>query len=153
MDRALDGVPMPALGFLWKILLVAVTLGSGFYGGIVTPQFVIGALAGNALAPLLGLDPAFGAAVGLVSVVASASNTPIAAILMGIELFGATLGTTYMAGAAVAAYLAAGHRSVYPEQRVAYAKSSWLRIRPDLAVGSDRARLSPGLLRWWKRRR
>ncbi|MEO7072146.1 MAG: chloride channel protein, partial [Rhodanobacter sp.] len=125
MEHALHGEPMPYLGFLWKALLVTITLGSGFYGGIVTPQFVIGAVLGGACAHLLGLEPALGAAVGLVAVVASASNAPIAAIFMGIELFGAD-STLYVAGACVAAYLIIGHRSVYPAQQVAFSKSSWL---------------------------
>ncbi|MBN9600410.1 MAG: chloride channel protein [Afipia sp.] len=152
MDRALGGEPMPYLGFLWKSLLVAVTIGSGFYGGIVTPQFVIGTVAGNAFAHLFGLDPMLGAAVGLVGVVASASNTPVAAILMGVELFGGTIGTLYIAGAAIAAYLMIGHRSIYPGQRLAYAKSSWMRVRPDTPVDAEKARLSYGLLRWWRQR-
>jgi H+/Cl- antiporter ClcA len=153
MDRALAGEPMPYLGFLWKILLVAITIGSGFYGGIVTPQFVIGALAGNAFAHFFGIGPMLGAAVGLIGVVASASNTPIAAILMGVELFGGTVGTLYVAGAAIAAYLMIGHRSIYPEQRLAYSKSSWMRVRPDMPVETEKARLALGLLRWWERRR
>jgi len=153
MDRALEGDPMPYLGFLWKILLVAITIGSGFYGGIVTPQFVIGALAGNAFAHFFGIEPMLGAAVGLIGVVASASNTPIAAILMGVELFGGTVGTLYVAGAAIAAYLMIGHRSIYPEQRLAYSKSSWMRVRPDMPVETEKARLALGLLRWWERRR
>lgn len=153
MDRALAGEDVPALGFLWKILLVAITIGSGFYGGIVTPQFVIGAVAGNTFAQLLGMDPMLGAAVGLVAVVAAASNTPVAAILMGVELFGGQIGTLYIAAAAIAAYLMIGHRSIYPEQHLAYAKSSWLRIRPDAPVGSEKAHLSYGALRWWRRRR
>lgn len=153
MDHALAGQPMPYLGFLWKILMVAITLGSGFYGGIVTPQFVIGAVTGNAFAHLFGIDPTLGAAVGLVSVVASASNTPVAAILMGVELFGGVVGTAYVAGAAIAAYLVIGHRSVYPEQRLAYAKSSWMRVRPDVLIGAEKARLSYVLLRWWQRHR
>jgi H+/Cl- antiporter ClcA len=152
MDRALEGAPMPYMGFVWKILLVAITLGSGFYGGIVTPQFVIGAVAGNAFAHLFGIDPTLGAAIGLVSVVASASNTPVAAILMGVELFSGVVGAAYMAGAAIAAYLVIGHRSVYPEQRVAYSKSSWMRIRPDVPVNTEKAHLSYGLLRWWGKR-
>jgi H+/Cl- antiporter ClcA len=151
MDRALDGQPMPYLGFLWKALLVAVTLGSGFYGGIVTPQFVIGAVLGGAFAHLLGLAPALGAAVGLVAVVASASNAPMAAILMGVELFGAD-STLYVAGACVAAYLIIGHRSVYPAQQVAFSKSSWIFARADLPVGQEKVRLSYGLLRWWSKR-
>lgn len=153
MDRALDGQPMPYLGFLWKSLLVAITLGSGFYGGVVTPQFVIGVVTGSAFAHLFGIDPSLGAAVGLVAVVASASNTPIAAILMGVELFGGVIGTLYTAGAAIAAYLVIGHRSIYPDQQIAFAKSSWMRIRPDTVVSADKARLSYGLLRWWHRRR
>lgn len=86
MNQALHGDAMPYLGFLWKALLVAITLGSGFYGGIVTPQFVIGAVTGGAFAHLIGVEPAIGAAVGLVAVVASASNAPIAAVLMGVEV-------------------------------------------------------------------
>lgn len=151
MDRALEGEPMPWLGFFWKTLLVAITLGSGFYGGIVTPQFVIGALAGNAFAHLLGISPALGAAAGLVAVVASASNTPIAAILMGVELFGGVTGTVYVAGAGIAAYLIIGHRSVYPDQVVAYPKSSWMQTRPDLPLGQEKIHLSWGLLKWLSR--
>jgi len=151
MDRALAGEPMPYLGFFWKTLLVAITLGSGFYGGIVTPQFVIGAVAGNVLAHVLGISPALGAAVGLVAVVASASNTPIAAVLMGVELFGGVTGTVYVAGAAMAAYVMIGHRSVYPDQLVAYPKSSWMHAGFDRPVGEEKIRLSYGLLKWISR--
>ena len=117
-------------------------------GGAVT----IGAVTGGAFAHLLGLKAALGAAVGLVAVVASASNAPIAAILMGVELFGAD-STLYVAGACVAAYLIIGHRSVYPEQQIAYSKSSWIFARADLPVGQEKVRLSYGLLRWWRMRR
>lgn len=153
MDQALAGEAMPYAGFFWKSLLVAITLGSGFYGGIVTPQFVVGALGGNAVAGLLGIDPSLGAAVGLVSVVAAASNTPVSAILMGVELFGAQTGTTYVSGAAIAAYLIIGHRSVYPDQVVAYPKSSWILGRADQPLGQEKLRLSYGFLRWLMRMR
>ena len=72
---------------------------------------------------------------------------------MGVELFGSPVGTIYVAGAAVAAYLVIGHRSIYPEQLLAYTKSSWMRIRPDMPVGTEKARLAMGLLRWWERHR
>ena len=148
MDRALEGQPMPYLGFVWKALLVAITLGSGFYGGLVTEQFVMGAVAGGAFAHLLGVPAALGAGVGLVAVVAAASNTPIAAILMGVELFGGG-STLYVAGAAIAAYLIVGHRSVYPEQQTAYTKSSWVTVSADMPVGEQKVRLSYGWLHWW----
>lgn len=152
MHAALDGAAMPWLGFLWKSLFVAITLGSGFYGGVVTPQFVIGAMTGNVLAQLFGISPELGAAVGLVAVVASASNTPIAAILMGVELFGGN-SLLYVAGAAMSAYLIIGHRSIYPDQHMAFAKSSWIQIQPGLPVGQEKLHLSYGLLKWWSRHR
>jgi H+/Cl- antiporter ClcA len=151
MDRALHGDAMPYLGFFWKTLLVAITLGSGFYGGIVTPQFVIGAITGNAFAHMLGISPALGAAVGLVAVVAAASNTPVAAILMGVELFGGATGTIYAAGAAIAAYVMIGHRSVYPDQLVVYPKSSWMQGGLGLSLGQQKIHLSYGLLKWLSR--
>src|SRR5699024_8239064 len=134
MNSALNGESIPFLAFFWKALLVAVTLGSGFYGGIVTPQFVIGALAGNAFAVLFGIDPALGASVGMVAVVAAASNTPIAAVFMGFELFGASFGI-YVIGACMAAYIIIGHRSVYPDQLIVFAKSIWMRTKPGSPLG------------------
>ena len=147
MERALRGEPMLWLAFLVKIVLVALTLGSGFYGGLVTPQFVIGATLGGALAPLLGMHPAQGAAVGMVAVVASASNTPVAAVFMGVELFGGA-STLYVAGACVSAYLMIGHRSVYPAQHLAYPKAAWFTAPADRPVGHEKVQLSYGLLRW-----
>lgn len=151
MNHALEGQSMPYLGFLFKSLLVAITLGSGFYGGIVTPQFVIGAMVGNTCAHLLGISPALGAVIGLVAVVAAASNTPLAAILMGLELSGGTVGAVYVAGAAIAAYLIIGHRSVYPDQRLASSKTSWLTIQAGAPVAQEKARLAAGLARWMVR--
>ena len=146
MDRALSGERMSYLGWFWKILIVSITLGSGFYGGIVTPQFVIGAIAGNVLANLLGINPTLGAAVGMVSVVAAASNTPIAAVFMGYELFGSLTGI-YVVGACITAYITIGHRSVYPDQLVAYPKSLWMKLVPDIALEKEKIHVSYGLLR------
>ena len=151
ITQALNGEAMPYFGFLWKTLLVAITLGSGFYGGVATPQLVIGAIAGNAFAPLFGVSPSLGAAVGLVAVVAAASNTPIAAILMSVELFSGNLGAVYVAAPCIAAYLIIGHRSIYPDQVVAYPKTSWLRMRQDMPLGAEKVYLSYGLLRWWSK--
>ena len=150
MDNALSGERVSYLGWLWKIILVSITLGSGFYGGIVTPQFVIGAIVGNVLAHILGINPALGAAVGMVSVVASASNTPIAAVFMGFELFGSLTGI-YVVGACITAYITIGHRSVYPDQLVAYPKSLWMRLVPGIALENEKIHVSYTLLKKIKR--
>ncbi|THE10728.1 chloride channel protein [Bacillus timonensis] len=146
MESALNGEQVPYVSFFWKIVLVAITLGSGFYGGIVTPQFVIGALAGNVFANFLHVDPIIGAAVGMVAVVASASNTPFAAIFMGIELFGMNIGI-YVAASCLTAFIIIGHRSVYPEQLVAYSKSIWMTLRPNISLEKEDIHISYGLLR------
>lgn len=146
MDRALSGEYVPFLAFFWKALFVAITLGSGFYGGIVTPQFVMGATAGNVFARLLHVDPVLGAAVGMVAVVASSSNTPIAAIFMGFELFGSSTGIYVLAGC-ITAYLMVGHRSVYPAQLVSYPKSLWMHLEPGISLEKEQIHVSYGLLK------
>jgi len=150
MERALNGDSVPYLSFVWKALFVVITLGSGFYGGIVTPQFVIGALSGNVFAHLFGIPPSLGAAVGMAAVVAAASNTPVAAIFMGYELFGSSTGV-YIAAACITAYIVIGHRSVYPDQLVVYPKSLWMYLQPGIALEKEKIHVSYGLLRKIKR--
>lgn len=108
-----------------KMAATAVTLSFGGSGGIVTPIFFIGATAGSFLAWIFGLDPATGAALGMVGTLAGCANTPISASVMAIELFGASL-SPYAAVTCVVSFLMVGHRSVYPSQILAVTKSSSL---------------------------
>jgi H+/Cl- antiporter ClcA len=107
--------------FFLKLLLTALTLGAGFKGGEVTPLFFIGATLGSALAGLLPLPVAVLAGMGFVGVFAGAANTPLACLLMGLELFGTRAGV-YLGLACVAAYLFSGHQGIYSSQRVGQAK-------------------------------
>ncbi len=109
------------LSWWWKALFTAVTIGSGLKGGEVTPLFFIGAASGNALAFVLDLPVDMMAALGFVAVFAGATNTPLACIVMGIELFGGGH-TTAITVACVTAYLCSGHRSVYGAQRLGSSK-------------------------------
>ncbi|MBE6183305.1 chloride channel protein [Heyndrickxia ginsengihumi] len=152
MNHALNGDEVPYCSFLWKALFVAITLGSGFYGGTVTPQFVIGALSGNVFAHLLGISPVLGSEVGMVAVVAAASNTPIAAIFMGYELFGSVTGL-YAVIACITAYIVIGHRSVYPDQLVIYKKSLWMYLHPGIELGKENIHFSYSLLKRIERMR
>lgn len=103
--------------WLWKLLFTAVTLSSGFKGGEVTPLFFIGAALGNTLAVLLGAPVDLFAALGFIGVFAGATNTPLACILMGIELFGGEY-TVYFATACIVSYLFSGHHGIYLSQRI-----------------------------------
>lgn len=99
-----------------KLVLTAVTVSCGFKGGEVTPLFFIGAALGNSFASLLGLPVDVFAAIGLTAVFAGATNTPLACILLGIELFGGSL-TINFAAACIAAYSFSGHTGIYASQR------------------------------------
>nr|WP_245204057.1 chloride channel protein [Ammoniphilus resinae] len=150
MGQALAGEQVDFFTFFWKALFVAITLGSGFYGGIGTPQFVIGATAGNVIARMLDLDPVLGAAVGMMAVLAACSNTPVAAIVMGFELFGSSIGM-YLVTACVTAYYIVGHRSVYPDQRVIFPKTRWMYLESGVSLEREDIHISYRLLRQIKR--
>jgi len=103
--------------FALKIVFTAVTLGTGFKGGEVTPLFCIGATLGYSFASLTGQPTAVFAALGFVAVFAGAANTPLTCVLMGIELFGADLAVP-IAVACVVSYIASGHHGIYLSQRI-----------------------------------
>lgn len=109
------------LGFLVKTFTTAVTLTAGGVGGIITPIFFIGAQAGAALSAWLVTDPSTMAALGLVAVLAGAANTPLAASIMAIELFGAAI-APYATVACVISFLMSGRYSIYPSQRISFDK-------------------------------
>jgi len=107
---------IPAGAWAWKLLFTVVTLASGFKGGEVTPLFFIGAALGNSLAMVMGAPVDLFAALGFVAIFAGATKTPLASLLMGMELFGAGNGL-YLATACIVAYRCSGSTGIYPSQR------------------------------------
>lgn len=110
------GGSVVAGAFALKLVFTAVTLGSGFHGGEVTPLFVIGATLGAVLGDLLGVPAPLLAAVGFVAVFAGATNTPLACTVMGIELFG-TGPIVLLTTACIVSYVVTGDRGIYTGQR------------------------------------
>ncbi|HEY8418038.1 MAG TPA: chloride channel protein [Limnochordales bacterium] len=155
MEEAVAGAALAPAAFLWKLVFTAVTLGSGWSGGVMLPIFFIGAAAGSWAAPLLGLDRAAGAAMGLSALLAGATNAPIASSVIAVEMFGPEVGV-YAAAACLASFIMSGHRSVYPSQVLVMSKTAALRvpIRRPAGEVEGQVRLSAGLLRWiakWRR--
>jgi H+/Cl- antiporter ClcA len=122
IETAIKGGQVPAWGFLGKIVFTSITLSMGGSGGILTPVFFIGSTAGSMFAHLFHLNPAVFAAIGMVALLAGAANTPIAASVMAIEIFGPQIGSM-AAIACVVSFIAAGHRSVYSSQILGITKS------------------------------
>ncbi len=105
-----------------KSIFTSITLNFGGNGGIITPIFFVGSSAGSLFAQLMREDITTFAAIGMVSLVAGASNTPIAASILAMEIFGPKL-APYAAISCVISFLMTGHRSVYTSQVLAFTKS------------------------------
>lgn len=110
-----------AFSWWWKLLFTALTLGSGFKGGEVTPLFFVGATLGHSLSAPLGVPVDLLAALGFIGVFSGATNTPLACTLMGIELFGGEI-APYAAVACFVAYACSGHSGIYLSQRIGVPK-------------------------------
>ena len=119
---ALTGSAVP-WAFVLKILFTVFTLGAGFKGGEIVPCFFVGATFGCVVAPLMGMDAGFGAALGLVAVFCGVTNSPMTSILLGYELFGGQ-GVALMALCAAVSYLLSGYSGLYKEQKIMYSKTS-----------------------------
>lgn len=110
--------------FLIKLLFTVITVAAGFKGGEIIPSLFIGATLGASLAILLGLDPAFGAAIGMVALFCGVTNCPLATILLSVELFGAQ-GMVCIAVSTVIAFVLSGNSSLYSSQQFALQKVSF----------------------------
>jgi H+/Cl- antiporter ClcA len=120
---------VPWYAFLAKTLFTSITLGVGGSGGIITPLFYVGATSGHLFGQYIAVDHiGMFAALGFVSVLAGATNAPIAATIMAVELFGLDI-AHYAALSAVISFLITGHRSVFSSQILAMKKSEMLSIK------------------------
>ncbi len=133
IDAVLSGEAAAWYSPFLKIITTVLTLCFGGSGGIITPIFFIGTTAGSALGHLFGSNTVFFAALGLVAVLSGSANTPIAASIMAIELFGVEI-TPYATLACIISFLLTGHRSVFPTQILAMKKSQSLMVKLGVEV-------------------
>jgi H+/Cl- antiporter ClcA len=117
--------PSSAEVFIIKLLLTAFTLAAGFKGGEATPLFFMGATLGSFLIIFIPLPLSLLAGLGFIAVFSGATNTPIACILMGCELFGFE-GIVYFSIVCLMAYIITGNTSVYKTQQMYLHKISVL---------------------------
>ncbi len=120
IQNAINGSALP-YAFLLKILFTAITVGSGFRGGEIVPTFFVGATFGCTLAPIIGLDAGFGAAIGIIALFCGVVNCPIASIMLSIELFGSS-GLLLFAAAAGVSFILSGYYGLYSSQKIVYSK-------------------------------
>lgn len=120
IESAIGGSVKPE-AFLLKIIFTAITIGAGFKGGEIVPTFFIGSTFGCFIGGILGIDPGFSAAIGLVALFCGVVNAPIASIILSIELFGAE-GLLLYAIACAVSYMLSGYYGLYHSQKIVYSK-------------------------------
>lgn len=107
--------------FVLKILLTAITLGAGYKGGEIVPTFFVGATFGCLMGGLLGLSPSLCGAIGMIAMFCGVTNSPIASLLIGLEIFG--MGAApYLLLAVAVSYMLSGYHSLYQTQKIMYSK-------------------------------
>ena len=123
MDMALSAVEGQAdwYSFVLKLLFTAVTLAAGFKGGEIVPTFCIGATFACWFGGLLGLDPSMAAALGLIGLFCSATNSPIASIVLSVEMFGGT-NLVLFAFVCVICFVVSGKSGLYSSQVLKFPK-------------------------------
>lgn len=104
------------LDWVLKLVFTAITLAVGFKGGEMVPTFFIGATFGCVVAPVLGIQAGFGAALGLIAVFCGATNSIIPSVFLAIELFGGD-GAAYFAIACAMTYVCSGYGGLYHSQK------------------------------------
>lgn len=128
--HAIEGKAVAPAAFLLKLLFTALTLGAGFRGGEIVPTLCIGATFGSAVGGLLGLDPGFAAALGMIAVFCGAVNCPIASLALSVEFFGSE-GLLYFAIAVAVGYMLSGRYSLYAAQKLVYSKLAPVELPPE----------------------
>ena len=79
--------------FIWKCLLTIITISVGFKGGEVTPLFCMGATLVNSVMSKFSFGTySLNSALGMVSIFAAVTKTPLASSIMACELFGYEIG-------------------------------------------------------------
>jgi H+/Cl- antiporter ClcA len=149
IESCLRGEAVPWSAFLLKPLFTSVTLNFGGSGGIVTPIFFVGATSGALYATVMGLNTATFSAIGFTSLLAGAANTPIAASILAVELFGPVV-APYATVACVISFLMTGHRSVYHSQVLSMRKSEAIQVeigKEMESIEAKYARRESGLIR------
>ncbi len=110
-------------GWAWilKIVFTAITIGAGYKGGEIVPTFFIGATFGCFISGIIGIDPGFGAALGMIAMFCGVLNCPIAALILSVELFGSG-GFILFAIASGVSYMLSGYYGLYSSQKIMYSK-------------------------------
>ena len=117
ISACFSGETVYSYDWLLKLALTIGTLAAGYQGGEVTPLFSIGATLGVLLSGIVGLPVQLTAALGYAAVFGSATNTMLAPVLIGAEVFGMS-NLPYFFIVCVISFACNRNASIYTKQYV-----------------------------------
>lgn len=120
VERAVEGEVIWC-AFILKLLFTAVSLGAGFKGGEIVPTLFVGGTFGCLFGQLAGFSPSLCAACGMIALFSAVTNSPLASLVLGFELFGFE-GMPYYLIAVAIGYMESGYFGLYHSQTVKYSK-------------------------------
>lgn len=122
IKSSLSGKEYPLYYPILKILTTSLTLNFGGDGGLVNPIFFIGSTSGHFLATIFPkVDIQLFSILGLASLLAGTTNTPLASSLLALEIAGPSI-APYVSISCLVSFLITGHKSIYSSQVLAIKK-------------------------------
>jgi H+/Cl- antiporter ClcA len=100
-----------------KIVLTAVSIGTGFRGGEFIPLVFIGATASSSVSGFLGVSPSFAAACGISAAFGSAASVPLTLSVFVMEHFSSTLFLYALAANMAARFVLGKESGLFPNQK------------------------------------
>jgi len=105
--------------FFIKLVFTCIAIASGFKGGEIVPSLFIGATFGALIASLLGIPVELGALVGMTALFCGATNCPLAAIFLSLEMFSGK-GLLFILISVLVSYVVSGRISLYSAQKIKF---------------------------------
>lgn len=105
--------------FILKIIFTAISVGAGYKGGEIVPTIFIGGTLGGAISCLIGLNPAFGAAIGITALFCGVTNAPFATVVLACEMFGIE-GVGYYLIASAISFALSGKACLYTGRKTPF---------------------------------
>lgn len=121
VEQAVEG-ETAAAAFLLKLLFTALSLGAGYKGGEIVPTLFVGSTFGCLFGQLMGFSPSLCAACGMIALFSAVTNSPLASLVLGFELFGFEGMSFYLIAVSVG-YMQSGYYGLYHSQNVKYSKT------------------------------
>lgn len=116
IEESFGGGQIYGYDWILKFIFTILTLAAGYQGGEVTPLFAIGAALGISLGGIFGIPLVLAAALGYAAVFGSATNTLLAPIFIGVEVFGTPF-VPWFVLVCVVAFVCNGNQSIYSAQK------------------------------------